>query len=134
MKTFAILILALLASCAHAPAHKIVFAQLPPPASGTEEVWLTGGASGYLVIDNGCLRIRSAETGALHTPYWHSAFELVTNNRGVGVHSKVTGKTYLIGTFVRVGGGAMDSATARNIDPVAAQQCGEPFASTWISE
>ena len=134
MKTFASLIVILFASCAHIPAEKIVFAKLPPPPAGTEEVWLTAGASGYLVIDSGCLKIKSDTNGSLHTPYWHSAFELISNKKMVGVHSKITGKTYPVGTYVRLGGGVMDDETAQKIDPAAARQCGKPFASAWISE
>ena len=134
MKSFAILVLTLLISCAHTPSSKVVFAQLPSPPEGTEEVWLTARDSGYLVLDNGCLRIRSVENGRIHTPYWHSVFELVSNEEVISVRSKLTGNTYPVGTYVRVGGGVMDETTARQIDPVAAKKCCPPFASAWIAE
>ena len=136
MKIIATTFLIFLAGCTHlaVDTNSVYFPQMPPPQPGHEEILLTAGGSGYLVIDRGCVRLRSDTDHKISTILWHRGFQLVKNGKSVAIKSIRTGKLYPIGTHVEIGGGAMSQEAAERIDPVAARQCGPLFGSGWIAE
>ena len=136
MRIIATALLLFLTSCVHRATEtkKVYFPQMPEPQLGVEDVWLTGGDSGYLVIDRGCVRLKSDTDHKIATIFWHHAFQLALNGNSIAIKSSRTGKLYEIGTHVSIGGGTMSTEAAQQIDPIAVGRCGPRFASGWIAE
>jgi len=132
-----LVILLLMAGCQHRPveADMIYFPQMPSPQPGAEEIMLLASGSGYLVIDRGCVRLKSSASGKMSTLFWHRRFELVNHGASVAVRDTVAGNIYPIGDHIRIGGGQLTKSSAIRIDPIAVKKCGgNSFGSAWIPE
>ena len=136
MKILALVGLLSVAGCQHQTiaAMDIYFPKMPAPEPGLEDIMLTAGGSGRLVIDHGCVRFKSDNDGVISTLYWHRQFELVNHGATVAIRDTATGNSYPIGSHVRIGGGEFSREAALRIDPVAVTKCGgDRFGSAWIS-
>lgn len=122
-----------LAGCRTAsPDGPVFLPLLDPPASGFDEIRLTAGYAGALVVDRGCVRVAAASGGEVLTVVWHRSTELGRGASGLMLRNAHTGRVYPFGQPIRFGGGEMARDFAERQYPEVAARCGPPYASGWL--
>lgn len=122
-----------LISCREPLTGSPLFPRLMPPSPGTDEVFLTGGITGVLVIDHDCVRLRTVG-GTSTTVLWHRGIALEHDSNGYLIRHANTGRTFRIGETLRLGGGGMPQRQVQAQYPEVAQRCGPPYASGWLPD
>jgi hypothetical protein len=119
-----------LAGCAshQAGAPLPFFPQAAPAPPGLDEVWLTAAFSGQVVIEKGCVKVRSP--GARHgtTVLWYQGIALDRDESGLFLRVVHNGKVTRFDTPSQFGGGDVGTDDVETSYPDVARRCGPPYA------
>jgi hypothetical protein len=119
----------LLGGCASKQAAQPLpfFPQVAPQPPGLEEIWLTAAFEGRLVVENGCVKVRSPKTQQGSTVLWYQGIELDRDRFGLFLRSSHTGNVTRFNTPVKFGGGAVSEEYIERDYPEVARRCGPPY-------
>lgn len=127
--------LLVLLGCATRQATTVPFLpMLGPTPAGAEEVYLTGMFAGELVIDRGCVRVRSASAGQTRTILWHRGTERGHDSAGYFLRDARIGKVVRFGTTFSFGGGEMPEEWVQRDYAEVARRCDPPYGSGWLPQ
>ena len=96
---------------------------LGPTSPNVNRIALTARMDGTLVIEDGCLRVRTPSGGALII--WPASSELTRQNNRVGVRDRLTGTTIFVGDSVSLSGGFIYGTP--DIDSPIPVNCQRPY-------
>ena len=122
--------LVLLGGCASKQAAQPLplFPQVAPQPPGLEEIWLAAAFEGVLVVENGCVKVRSPKTQQSTTVLWYQGVELDQDRFGLFLRSSHTSNVTRFNVAVTFGGGAASEAYIERDYPEVARHCGPPYA------
>jgi hypothetical protein len=130
MKLLATVSFLLLAGCASNQVAQPLpfFPQVAPPPPGLEEVWLTAAIDGKLVVENGCVKVRSPKAQQSSTVLWYQGIDLGRDKVGLFLRNSHTGNVTRFNVQAKFGGGSASAEHIRRDYPEVARRCGPPYA------
>ena len=132
MRTPAIftLLLVALAACASNRANTPLpfFPQAAPQPPGLEEIWLLAAYRGEVIVEKGCVKLRSAGGARTTTMLWYQGIELAQDEAGLFLRGGPGGKITRFNTLSDFGGGEAQREHVERDYPEVARRCGPPYA------
>ena len=104
------------------------FPQVAPQPPGFDEVWLLAAFSGEVVVEDGCVKVRSP--GATHgtTVLWYQGIELGRDASGFFLYHVQSGNITRFNTLSKFGGGDAPAKYINYAYPEVASRCGPPYS------
>ncbi len=102
--------------------------RVAPPPPGVEQVMLAGLIGGELIVDKGCVKLKSAGSNIATTVLWYEGAELVRDENGILLRQSSSGTHVRFGTRANFGGGSAPAAYIEQAYPEVAKVCGGPYA------
>jgi hypothetical protein len=131
MKTFATVspILLALVACASNQASSPLpfFPQVAPQPPGLDEVWLLAAYRGEVIVENGCVKLRSPDGTLSTTVLWYQGVELDRDESGLLLRGP-GGSITRFNTLSEFGGGEASPEYVERDYPEVARRCGPPYA------
>lgn len=119
-----------LAACTHGSwsGDMPVFPKVKVAPPGLDQVWLTAGMSGKLVVENGCVKLRGPRGGKAKTILWYEGIELDRDEKGLFLRNTFTGGITRFNEPAGFGGGGAPEEFVVAEYPEVARRCGGPYA------
>ena len=123
----------LFTSCATVATNGPFFPKTTPPPKGIDEVLLTGGFRGRLVIEGGCVRVSSDLQPGTVTVLWNHRTLLEHDARGYYIRNEGSSHRQRFGEVFDFGGGAIhDQTFVKDTYPDVYRSCPPPYTTGWL--
>ncbi|MGY4517230.1 hypothetical protein [Lysobacter sp. HA18] len=119
------LVATLVAGCTtHGPPAQPLLPLEAPPPRGLQAIALTAGEYGVLVVNHGCVRVKSDQK--IRTVLWSKNTRLDYDEHGYFLHREGSERRYRVGAPIEFGGGALGITPAgTNLQVI--RRCGPPY-------
>jgi hypothetical protein len=104
------------------------FPQVAPQPLGLDEIWLTAAFDGTVVVEDGCVKVRSPDTKRSTTVLWYQGIELGQDESGLFLRAARDGNVTRFETPSKFGGGSVPPEHMERDYPAVARRCGPPYA------
>jgi hypothetical protein len=103
------------------------FPQVAPPPPGFEEPWLLSAFSGELVVEDGCVKLRSPKGSRGTTVLWYQGIELDRDSSGLFLRVDGSEQVTRFNVSSDFGGGEAPTGYIDGAYPEVARRCGPPY-------